>query len=109
MFKAELQPEVGFSDKIYDMFYEIAERAQADVQKESELPYLLNKKQLAEHIFNVSTQTLDAHIIHRSDFPKVRVGDRALYPKDEVKTWIRKNLDTTHKVRDLGFSHKEAL
>ena len=98
MFEAKLQPESDFNNKVYDIFYDIAKKAQEDVQKEMELPYLLDRTKLAERVFNVSVQSLDAHILKRKDFPKVHVGGRTLYPKDLVITWIRNHVDVSDDI-----------
>lgn len=98
MFEAKLQPEADFNNKVYDIFYDIAKKAQEDVRNENELPYLLDRTKLSEHVFNVSVQSLDAHILKRKDFPKVHVGGRTLYPKDLVIDWIRDNVDVSNKV-----------
>ena len=97
MFEAKLQPEADFNNKVYDIFYDIAKKAQEDVQKEAELPYLLDRTKLAEYIFNVSVQSLDAHILKREDFPKIHVGGRTLYPKDLVMSWIRNHVEISEK------------
>ncbi|MFG6117196.1 DNA-binding protein [Halobacillus sp. MO56] len=105
MFEAKLQPEADFNNKVYDIFYEIAKKAQEDVQKETELPYLLDRNKLAKYVFNVSVQSLDAHILRRKDFPKVHVGGRTLYPKDLVINWIREHVevsDQTAPERNFG-------
>ncbi|MCP3028791.1 helix-turn-helix domain-containing protein [Halobacillus sp. A5] len=98
MFEAKLQPEAEFNNKVYDIFYDIAKKAQEDVHKENELPYLLDRTKLAEYVFNVSVQSLDAHILKRKDFPKVHVGGRTLYPKDLVIKWIREHVDVTSNI-----------
>lgn len=97
MFEAKLQPEADFNNKVYDIFYDIAKKAQEDVQKEAELPYLLDRTKLAEYVFNVSVQSLDAHILKREDFPKIHVGGRTLYPKDLVMSWIRDHVEISEK------------
>lgn len=105
MFEATLKPQPDFTNKIYDIMFEIANKAAEDRDKLNELPYLLSRVQLAKHVFNVSPQTLDAHIIHRADFPKIKVGERILFPKDKAIQWIQANLELSNKVapeRKLG-------
>ncbi|SEI12951.1 hypothetical protein SAMN05192559_11620 [Halobacillus karajensis] len=97
MFEAKLQPEADFNNKVYDIFYDIAKKAQEDVEREAELPYLLDRTKLAEYVFNVSVQSLDAHILKREDFPKIHVGGRTLYPKDLVMSWIRDHVEISEK------------
>ncbi|ASK61389.1 DNA-binding protein [Virgibacillus phasianinus] len=96
MFETTLKPQPEFENKMYDMMYQIAEKAQQDRDQLNDFPYLLSKTQLAKHVFNVSTQTLDAHIVRRSDFPKINVGDRVLYPKDDAIKWIKDHIDLTN-------------
>ena len=98
MFETTLKPQPDFENKMYDIMFQIAEKAQNDRSQLNDLPYLLSKAQLAKHIFNVSTQTLDAHIIKRADYPKINVGERVLYPKDKALEWISKNMELTEVV-----------
>ncbi|UOR10284.1 DNA-binding protein [Halobacillus amylolyticus] len=98
MFEAKLQPEADFNNKVYDIFYDIAKKAQEDASKETELPYLLDRTSLAECVFNVSVQSLDAHVLKREDFPKVKVGGRTLYPKDLVISWIRDHVEVSDHI-----------
>ena len=105
MFETTLKPQPDFANKMYDIMFDIANKAQADRDQLNELPYLLSRAQLAKHIFNVSPQTLDAHIVKRSDFPKVRVGERVLFPKDEAIAWIQAHIEVVDEVapeRHLG-------
>ncbi|GAB2558412.1 helix-turn-helix transcriptional regulator [Gracilibacillus alcaliphilus] len=105
MFETTLKPQPDFEAKMYDIMYQVAEKAQQDRDQLNELPYLLSKTQLAKHVFNVSPQTLDTHIIKRGDFPKLRVGERVLYPKDESIKWINEHLefvDTLAPDRHIG-------
>jgi len=98
MFETTLKPQPDFANKMYDIMFEIANKAIEDRDKLNELPYLLSRSQLARYIFNVSSQTLDAHIINRADFPKVRVGTRVLYPKDEAVKWIQAHIEVADEV-----------
>lgn len=98
MFEATLKPQPDFTNKIYDIMFEIANKASEDRDKLNELPYLLSKAQLAKYVFNVSPQTLDAHIIHRADFPKIRIGERILFPKDKAIQWIQAHIDVANDV-----------
>ncbi len=105
MFEAKLQPEAEFNNKLYDIFYDIAKKAQEDVQTENDLPYLLDRTKLADQIFNVSVQSLDSHVLKRKDFPKVHVGGRILYPKDLVIKWIRDHVEVSDSIapeREFG-------
>ncbi len=83
----------SFKQELHDILLEVVSSIVDERKQENELPYMLSKAQLAKHIFNVSPQTLDAHIIHRIDFPKFKAGERLLFPKDMVINWIRKNID----------------
>ncbi|SFM28613.1 hypothetical protein SAMN04487943_11225 [Gracilibacillus orientalis] len=79
--------------ELYDLLYDVVSDITEDHKQENELPFLLSKRELAEHIFNVSAQSLNNHILHREDFPKIHVGERVLYPRDQVKEWIHKNIE----------------
>lgn len=98
MFEATLKPEPDFETKLYDIMFQIAEKVQQDRDQLNALPYLLSKAQLAKHVFNVSPQTLDTHIVKRSDFPKINVGERVLYPKDKSIQWIQGHVELTNEV-----------
>lgn len=98
MFETVLKPQPDFEAKIYDMMFQIAEKAMQDRDQLNDLPYLLSKAQLAKHIFNVSPQTLDAHIVKREDFPKIKIGERVLYPKDEAVKWIKDHIQLANSV-----------
>lgn len=105
MFETTLKPQPDFSNKMYDIMFEIANKAIEDRDKLHDLPYLLSRTQLAKYVFNVSPQTLDAHIVKRADFPKVRVGERVLFPKDEAIAWIQAHIEVADEVapeRHLG-------
>ncbi|WP_153465042.1 DNA-binding protein [Sediminibacillus terrae] len=97
MFKAELQPEPGFESKMYDIMFQIANKAQQDRDQLNDLPYLLSKEQLAKHVFNISPQSLRTHVLIRPDFPKVRIGERVLYPKDKAIEWITNHTEIADK------------
>lgn len=84
--------------KMYKALMEMVAKAQEDTERVNQLPYLLNKTQLARDVFNVSAQTLETHIIRRDDFPKRFVGERVLYPKDLVIEWIKMNPATRTKL-----------
>lgn len=98
MFETTLKPQPDFANKMYDIMFQIAEKAQADRDQLNDLPYLLSRAQLAKHVFNVSSQTLDAHIVRRADFPKINVGERVLYPKDKAIEWIQAHVELTNEV-----------
>jgi|GEM_PF-6006937 len=98
MFDVTMKPDADFASKMYDIMFDIANKAMNDRDQINELPYLLSREQLAKHIFNVSSQTLENHIVHRPDFKKVQVGQRVLYPKDEAIKWIRKHTETVEKI-----------
>lgn len=98
LFETTLKPQPEFENKMYDMIYQVAEKAQQDRDQLNDFPYLLSKSQLAKQVFNVSPQTLDTHIVSRPDFPKVNIGDRVLYPKDEVISWIKDHINITNDI-----------
>ncbi|MGE6376572.1 helix-turn-helix domain-containing protein [Peribacillus muralis] len=79
--------------EIHDILSDVVEAVIEERKQENDLPFMLSKAQMAKHIFNVSPQTLDAHVINRKDFPKFKAGERILFPRDMVLEWIRKNLD----------------
>lgn len=76
--------------EIHDILSDVVAAIVEEKKQEYDLPFMLSKAQMAEHIFNVSPQTLDAHIINRKDFPKLKIGERILFPRDQVIDWIRK-------------------
>ncbi|WP_078434259.1 helix-turn-helix domain-containing protein [Metabacillus halosaccharovorans] len=89
--------------EIHEILSDVVEAIVEERKKEYDLPFMLSKSQMAKHIFNVSPQTLDAHIINRSDFPKMKVGERILFPRDLVIEWIRKNIDIcSNLVKEKG-------
>ncbi|MCC2931633.1 helix-turn-helix domain-containing protein [Bacillus sp. LBG-1-113] len=90
----------SFRNNLYDLLQEVATSIIEDNRNEHDLPYMISKAQLAKHIFNVSSQTLDAHIINRPDFPKLKVGERILFPRDMVLEWIRKNIDVVKAIKE---------
>lgn len=99
MFKVNMEMESEpFIKELYSVMNELVTKIAEERKQENELPFLLSRTQLAKHIFNVSVQTLESHILYRTDFPKIHVGDRVLYPRDLVKEWIHNNLD---KVVDM--------
>lgn len=98
MFETTLKPQPDFENKMYDIMYQIADKAQEDRDQLNDLPYLLSKSQLAAHVFNVSPQTLDSHILKRADFPKINIGERVLYPKGESIQWINRHIELTNNV-----------
>lgn len=105
MFETILKPQPDFENKMYDIMFQVAEKAQQDHNQLNDLPYLLSKAQLAKHVFNVSPQTLDSHIVKRADFPKINVGDRILYPKDKAIEWINTHTQLSNDIapeRRLG-------
>lgn len=83
----------AFKQELYDLMQDIVLTIIEERKQENDLPFMLSKAQLAKHIFNVSPQTLDAHVINRKDFPKFKAGERILFPRDMVLEWIRKNVD----------------
>ncbi|WP_340640629.1 DNA-binding protein [Bacillus atrophaeus] len=89
----------SFRNNLYDLLQEVAASIIEDNRKEHELPYMISKAQLAKYIFNVSSQTLDAHVIYREDFPKFKVGERILFPRDMVLEWIRKNIEVVESIK----------
>lgn len=98
MFETTLKPQPDFANKMYDIMLEIANKAIEDRDQLNDLPYLLSRAQLAKHVFNVSSQTLDNHIVNRDDFPKMRVGERVLYPKDMAIKWIQAHTEVANEV-----------
>lgn len=84
--------------EIHDILSDVVESIIEERKQENDLPYMLSKAQMAKHIFNVSPQTLDAHIINCSDFPKFKIGERILFPRDQVIQWIRKNTEIVEKL-----------
>jgi len=98
LFETTLKPQPDFANKMYDIMFEIANKAIKDRDQLNDLPYLLSRAQLAKHVFNVSPQTLDNHIVKRADFPKIKVGERVLYPKDLVIKWIQEHVEVTNEV-----------
>ena len=54
-----------------------------------ELPLLLNVKQLAG-LLGVSDSSA-YELIQEDDFPSVRIGNRIVIPKDELRKWISTN------------------
>ncbi|MGM0863408.1 MAG: helix-turn-helix domain-containing protein [Bacillota bacterium] len=78
---------------LYDILLEVVSSIVEEKKQENNLPVMLSKAQLAKYIFNVSPQTLDTHIITRVDFPKFKVGERILFPRDMVLEWVRKNME----------------
>ncbi|UII58092.1 helix-turn-helix domain-containing protein (plasmid) [Cytobacillus spongiae] len=94
MFEISMKTESDtFKQAMYDAVLEVMIQINEDKKLGNDLPVLLSKSQLAKHIFNVSPQTLDAHIIQREDFPKFKVGERLLFPRDMVMEWLRKNIN----------------
>ena len=51
-----------------------------------ELPLLLNVKQLAE-LLGVSDSSV-YELIQKDDFPSLRIGERIVIPKEELRKWI---------------------
>lgn len=51
-----------------------------------ELPLLLNVKQLAE-LLGVSDSSV-YELIQEDDFPSLRIGERIVIPKEELRKWI---------------------
>ena len=92
MFQITMQTESDtFKAELYDVIHDVMNAVVAEKRRENELPPMISKQQMADHIFGVSPQTLDSHVIHRPDFPKLKVGERILFPRDQVLEWIRKN------------------
>jgi hypothetical protein len=92
MFEISLKTEGStFNSALYDVIHEVFLEVLDEKKQENDLPYMLNKTQLAKHIFNVSPQTLDVHIIPLKNFPKFKVGERILFPRDMVLDWVRNN------------------
>lgn len=89
----------SFRNNLYDLLQEVAASITENNRKEHELPYMISKAQLAKYIFNVSSQTLDTHIINRQDFPKFKVGERILFPRDMALEWIRKNIEVVESIK----------
>ena len=51
----------------------------------------LNVKQLAEYLgigTNVAYQ-----LVHRNDFPSIRIGKRIIIPKSQLEEWLKTNVD----------------
>lgn len=90
----------SFRRELYDLLQDVVLTIIEDMKKEDDLPYMLSKAQLAKHIFNVSPQTLDTHIINKPDFPKFKAGERILFPRDMVLKWIRKNIDEITEIKE---------
>lgn len=88
-----------FKQELYDIIHEVMKDVVEDRKQENDLPYMISRSQLAKHIFNVSPQTLDTHIIHRPDFPKFKAGERILFPRDMVLDWIRKNVEVVERMK----------
>ncbi|ARW39027.1 DNA-binding protein [Bacillus amyloliquefaciens] len=86
-------------NNLYDLLQEVAASIIENNRKEHELPYMISKAQLAKYIFNVSSQTLDTHIINRQDFPKFKVGERILFPRDMALEWVRKNIEVVESIK----------
>ncbi|MFK4463258.1 hypothetical protein ABIA49_002750 [Bacillus safensis] len=89
----------SFRNNLYDLLQEVAASIIEDHKQENELPYMISKAQLAKHIFNVSSQTLDVHVINRPDFSKFKVGERILFPRDMVLDWIKKHIEVVEKIK----------
>ena len=51
-----------------------------------ELPLLLNVKQLAD-LLGVSDSSV-YELIQEDDFPSLRIGERIVIPKEELREWI---------------------
>ncbi|MED2763455.1 DNA-binding protein [Bacillus thuringiensis] len=101
MFTVQLEGnQEELKQQIRIVFFEIADELIGIKRRESNLPVLLNKSQLAEHIFNVSIQSLDTHVIYRPDFPKMKVGERILFPRDMVINWVMDHVELVNKVQD---------
>lgn len=100
MFELTMKADTdSFRDNLYDLLQEVAASIIEDHKQENELPYMISKAQLAKHIFNVSSQTLDAHEINRPDFPKFKIGERILFPRDMVLDWIRNHVEVVEKIK----------
>ncbi|MEK3756788.1 DNA-binding protein [Bacillus sp. FSL K6-6483] len=87
---------------MYDVVREVLEEVLGDLEKEKS-PALLTRSQLAKEIFNVNIQTVDTHVLSRPDFPRIYVGSKPLFPRDQVMEWIRKN--TLSKSLPYGINH----
>lgn len=99
MFEITMKTESdSLKSKLYDVIHEVMKEVVEDKKIENELPFLISKNQMAKSIFGVSPQTLDAHVICRPDFPKLKVGERILFPRDQVLDWIRSNAAATLRV-----------
>lgn len=103
MFETTLKPQPDFENKMYDIMYQIAEKVSNDMKQENDLPYMLSKRMIAKEVFGgeISAQSLDTHILNRPDFPKVHIGNRVFYPRDDVLKWFR-----NHKEVGERFSPK---
>lgn len=88
-------------NELYDLIGGVMNNVVEDRKRENDLPYLLSKTQLSEHIFNVSIPSLENHILHRRGFPKFEIGGRTLYPRDEVIEWIRANSTTLAEIPQI--------
>ena len=60
-----------------------------------ELPLLLNVKQLAD-LLGVSDSSA-YELIQEDDFPSVRIGNRIVIPKDELRKWLSTNTKGVRK------------
>ncbi|MEN3133806.1 DNA-binding protein [Bacillus albus] len=101
MFTVQLE---GNQEELKQQFrmilFEIADELIEVKKQESDLPVLLNKSQLAKHIFNVSIKSLDTHVICRADFPKMKVGERILFPRDMVINWVVDHVEVMDKLQN---------
>lgn len=99
MFRISMETESDtFKRELYDVIHDVMNEVVEERKSENDLNPLISKQQLADRIFGVSPQTLDSHVIHRPDFPKIKIGERILFPRDLVIEWIRKNAQGLEKV-----------
>lgn len=87
----------AFKNELYELIHTVSKQVIQDLNSLNDLPYMLSRAQLAKHVFNVSVPSLDAHIVRRTDFPKFQIGERVVYPKDDVILWIQKNIDVVER------------
>ena len=56
-----------------------------------ELPLMLSVPDVAE-VLGISHAGA-YELVHAEDFPKLRIGSRIVVPKEELREWIRENLN----------------
>lgn len=56
-----------------------------------DLPLILNAE-VVKDVLGISISSA-YELMHRRDFPSVRIGNRLLVPKDKLREWIEKEAD----------------